>query len=427
MIGSNFNGFSRVWRFLKRIYRDRYAIAILPYHIILAIGLRLFTNYKHFHIGQANRIGYYSYYLDIYLTRLSNNENFSRKQIFTLSAPIANEFALTKFTNQAWILRHSSVSYRFISKIMKPYRSLEVIDVEGIIPRTTPQFLFSDQEAKEGLRRAQAIGIPIGDKPIVLIFNRDSGYLPTVYSADLNFDYHNFRDFSINSMFEAASALNELGYHVVRMGRHFREMTEWHLEAYTDYTMTEPDDLLELFLFSKCEFTVGACSGLTALALLFRKPQVQVNVVPLVNQIYVKSTKHDLILPKSHIWKKSDSLVKASEIVKHGMERFGLSSQYDELGVRLLDNSEDDIRDAALEMHERLTKDYLPSPETISKQQQYFSLIAPDLHQIYSDANRKKIPDDHWSWNVLRENASYERAFPNISEKYIKRNSWMYT
>jgi putative glycosyltransferase (TIGR04372 family) len=416
----------RIIRILKRIYLNRLEIALLPFHLLLAIYLRLFTNIEHHHIGQANRIGYYSYYFNIYFARRGPNQKWTRTQIFTLSKPIANELTMAKFAKGAWILYNSSLYLKIFAHILKPFDSFDIIDFGGELLTTEPWVKLTEAEQNDGYKRAIDAGIPVDKLPIVLIFNRDSGYLPTTYNFPMNFEYHSYRDYPIDSMYEATKALIDLGYHVVRVGRNFTKKTDWDLKEFTDYTMLEPNDLLELYLFSLCKFSVGTASGLASFPMLFRKPQVWTNVVPVAGQPYTKTTNIDIIMPKTHVSRDDNCPINASKIAKLGAGVFGQSSEYDNAGIDVVNNSPDDIRDAAIEMHQRISENYTPSDETLKKQNKYFSYIAPNLADLIKAGAGKKVSVDHWSWDLFEKNLSHKRAFPNVVEAFINRNPWMH-
>ena len=60
------------------------------------------------------------------------------------------------------------------------------------------------------------------------------------------------------------------------------------------------------------------------------------------------------------------------------------SGQWAEEGLNLLDNSPEEIREAALEMHERLDSRWEDRPNDIKLRERYWDMFAPPRHHAES-------------------------------------------
>jgi len=120
-----------------------------------------------------------------------------------------------------------------------------------------------------------------------------------------------------------------------------------------DYSYSKfRSDFMDIFLSSKCSFTISNSAGLDALSKLFRKPIVWVNFVPIAwlpafNANYV-------YLFKKHFSIKLDRELSLKEIFDYEVAGSLNSEMYKKKGIKLVENSPQEISDAALELDDMI-------------------------------------------------------------------------
>jgi putative glycosyltransferase (TIGR04372 family) len=119
-----------------------------------------------------------------------------------------------------------------------------------------------------------------------------------------------------------------------------------------DYAVKGRTELLDLYLTAKCSFYIGPNSGPCALPIIFRRPLIYVNVVPLGGARIVRPC--DLYIPKL-LWSKDKKrMLTFAETLSSGAAEFFNTDDYIKLGVEVIENTPDEIANAAIEMDERI-------------------------------------------------------------------------
>ena len=86
--------------------------------------------------------------------------------------------------------------------------------------------------------------------------------------------------------------------------------------------------------------------------ILFRRPTIQVNFVPLGKlRVWMADS---LLIPKKLWLIKERRFMAIREIFKSGTSLFGLADQYKEAGIELVENTAEEIASVFIEMEERL-------------------------------------------------------------------------
>lgn len=218
-------------------------------------------------------------------------------------------------------------------------------DIHNLMETQPPHLKFTRAEMRRGERGLRAMGIPEGAKWVCL-FARDSYYLRMKEPGN-DYSYHDFRDSNIQNYREAAMALMEKGYYVLRMGRHVAERMKLQGPLFLDYAMSEyRSDFMDIYLGAHCAFTISNGGGFDSLPMIFRRPICFVNETPFE---YLSTwIPNSLAIWKHHV--KDGERMTVAEIVASGAGLFHRAEQYAEAGITLEENSPQEIKDAALEM-----------------------------------------------------------------------------
>lgn len=123
---------------------------------------------------------------------------------------------------------------------------------------------------------------------------------------------------------------------------------------------------MDLFLIAGCTFYVGGSGGLDSVAWLLRRPSIATNHIPIAN--FHIGFSH-LVIPKKLRILGQPRFLTTEEISKLGLEEAYRTSQYRDAGVVIVDNSSEEIRDVAIELHENICglNEYSEADECLQK------------------------------------------------------------
>ena len=228
---------------------------------------------------------------------------------------------------------------------------------------------------------------------------RDSSYLNSIYGS--KFTSHDYRNNNINNFLLAAEELTKLGYFVFRMGSIASEQIKTSNKKIIDYPFSKiKSDFLDVFISANCQFCISTGLGLDAIPNIFRKPIVYVNFAPLEG-IHVTS-KNYIILPKYYYNEKLGRKMTLNEIMESNAFGALKSNIFEKLNIKLVENSPEEIKHSALEMHNYINK---------------------SNNNIFD----QKIQDNFWL--LFFKHSKINKKFYGsrksfISEYFIKNNTW---
>jgi len=208
---------------------------------------------------------------------------------------------------------------------------------------------FSNKQKKLGLEALPSIVKENQDK-IVCIYARDSTYLDNINPSQ-DWGYHNYRDSNIENYKKSILYLISKGYTVVRIGSEYSKSLSLKNRKYFEYNLSHyKSDFLDVFLCYIAKFIIGSRSGITDLSLLFETPLLVVNSTTFMESPLGSD---DLFIQKKI--KANGEIIPFKDIIDNqqlylfdGME---LEKNF---GMVYIENSEDEILNAVIEMNNRI-------------------------------------------------------------------------
>ncbi len=286
-------------------------------------------------------------------------------------------------------------------------------DVYNVLEKTKPHLKFTEDEERLGKAGLVKLGIPPGARFVCLLVRDDA------YGNQSETDrYHReFRNCDIDNYVLAVQELVKRGYFVVRMGAKAKKPLKIYHPSIIDYAMNgERDELMDIYLGAYCEFTVTTGSGWDSIPWIFRKPQVTTNIVPAIQAVTYSSKA--LILLKRHIDRKTGLELPLSRIFESGVGFLCRTYYYDLKDIQLIENSPEEIRDAVVEMIERLSGTWKPMSEDESLQSRFWT--------IYPTKTKRQIVEAYPSMlseipaSMLDRLNGYEREY----DEEFKKDFW---
>lgn len=247
-------------------------------------------------------------------------------------------------------------------------------DVHNLLDRFPPHLEFTPEEEARGAAGLRAMGIP-PDTPVVCLIVRDSAYRDVLQPGD--WSYHNYRDCDIQNHILAAEELADRGYFVIRMGAIVRKAMKTANPRIIDYaTNGMRNDFMDIYLGAKCEFCISVGTGFDAVPCVFRRPIVYVNIVPLG---YFATFRTQCIgIIKHHYAAAENRELVLSEIFNQDLGFCWTTSGYESQGIKLIENTPEEIRDVVIEMAERLNSTWQPHEDDETLQRRFWEIFPTD-------------------------------------------------
>ncbi|MBU1858300.1 MAG: TIGR04372 family glycosyltransferase [Verrucomicrobia bacterium] len=240
---------------------------------------------------------------------------------------------------------------------------------------------FTAEEHCRGQALLRKLGIPSGAS-WVCIHNRDGAYLDKALGG--RWAYHDYRDFSVQTMVSAAEELSKRGYYVVRVGSIVEEALTSPDPKIIDYANSPlRSEFMDIYLLAHGAFFLGNDSGIWCIPLIFRKPLLMVNFT-LLSNFFEKDYEPWFIILKRSWHREKQRFLSLRELFETGLACACTSQEYEAAGVELICNTPEEICDLAIEVDERLKGQWQSQPGDEDLQQRFWATFR---QYIPSDRN----------------------------------------
>ena len=358
---------------------------------IAVISIRLVRPWCLIRVGGlfSHRIGHLAANTELYLCERDVGINLPTQRhvdLFYVVKPISNYELVNKWRPMlriwpTWFLG----PIKRVNRLIPGWASYEVgentqsdRDIHHLLERLPLHLKFSSEEEYRGKEGLIALGIESGAR-FVCLLGRDSAYLKS-HEPSVDYSYHDYRDCEIENFVMAAEELAKRGYYVIRMGVVVKKAMQSTNPKVIDYAAKGlRTEFMDLYLGAKCEFCVSVGSGFDAIPYIFRRPIVFVNHVPIG---YLFTFEDRFIgLTKHHFSVNLRKFLTLQEIFSENVGYVSNGSMYALNGVKLIENSPEEIKDIVIEMVERLDGTWESHPDDEMLQDKFRSIFKSNVLQ----------------------------------------------
>ena len=370
---------------LKKIKIFLIFLLISPFHILffivalpIVVFIRIIKPFLHirFRTISTGRIGHFADDAGIILSETVLKQN-NIKDWYWLQKPTCNH-QLEKMVERAfyvrWWVKYLYTTNKIIPggkqhTLETPSITQSARDINGLLYKSKgikkAYLSFSEQEQADAKKYLKSIGLNDNDK-FVCLNVRDSSYLNHLYPK-VDWNYHNFRDSDINTYALAAVALAEKGYWVFRTGKVVSKPFNCKHPKVIDYaTSDRKSDLLDIWLMANCSFSISTGSGLDSIPVIFRRPILFLNFLP-INEVVTYAA--SLTYFKHLKWKNKNKLLNFKECLENSHYEY---NEYARNGVEIIDMSPSEMKSAVLEMVDRISGKWIDKTEDIKLQNSFW-------------------------------------------------------
>lgn len=229
-----------------------------------------------------------------------------------------------------------------------------------------------------GAELLERIGVS-RDAWFVAFHSRDSEYFSKRFPK-ASLAHHNYRNSHVETYLKAAEKIVSKGGFAIRMGtRDNRPLQAGRSPGVIDYATEHSCPLLDFYICLKSRFILANTSGLYAVGTVAGIPVAAANMIPLFT---IPITPKDLFIPKLLKRNNEDRFLTFQEIADLGAGDFFRAEQFQEHGLEIIDNTEDEIADLCMEMLDRL--DGVPTPLSGRTLQNAFRNFVHTRHPEFS-------------------------------------------
>ncbi len=353
-------------------------VLLLILAIPVALIFKLVRPIILFRVGMidAGRLGHLALGPYLYLSNMKLYPPSNKTiDVFFYKDETCNKYLSEKWKNKVFICNF----FEYVDRVNKwfPNYKKDFIDlyvnVENIpklLKMPTP-IILTNEEKREAKKRLDSHKIKLNDK-YICVFNRDKSYLSKRFEHD--FTYHDYRNADIQNYLLAAEKLTELEYQVIRMGVDVEKQLMSDNEMIFDYAYHIRDELLDLYIISNAEFVLGINSGLGALCTGLGKDIAYANVAPLFTMKDYPGSR-DIFIPKKYWDVTKSRCLSLTEILNNKYELIHHAGEFSDNGIKLIENTSEEISALAFEMHSRLNQTWVEETEDIILREKYNNLI----------------------------------------------------
>ena len=353
--------------------------------LVIAVAIRVASPFRNYKFGRlpSHEIGHYASNVEIYLCEKEAKIHGDSKNTIEIWYRNPDYAVANKQLDAMWsrvikisnspIIRYADAISRRLPGVPKFSISHHDRDAYGLYGKMQPHIQFSKSESKQGEDFLDSVRHVAGQK-FVCVTVRDSSYKQDQFeNRDLAHD--DYRNNDISNFRNIAEKLASDGYLVFRMGAKVERPFGVDKPGVFDYASNGMrTDFLDVYLSANCEIFISTVLGLDSIPEIFRVPRVLTNYIPIAN--FGKYGPQDLIIPKQYWIDREARFMSFSEIVasKNALGSCTSSYEYQRAGLKLVENTPQEITLATQEVLARKNGNWQTTNESKLLQQKFWSL-----------------------------------------------------
>lgn len=275
------------------------------------------------------------------------------------------------------LARHFFLRYDVSPFISSFFGTQEIYRINQLWDSRPPLLTLNDCDQEWSKSAFQALGIP-EHQWFVCLHVREGKFWPQ------NELIQSHRNASITHTFLAIEEIVQRGGMVVRMGDPSMNPLP-KMAGVIDYAHHPlKSERLDVVLCAKAKFFLGCTSGLAFVSMIFGVPVAQANMIP-IEALAVG--KNDISISKRLWCESSHRYLSLREVFSTPASGFYFSHQYQQAGIRVDENSPEDILGLTQEMLDRLEGIFVENEEDRRLHDEFMLLLKPG-HYSYGAVSK---------------------------------------
>ena len=225
---------------------------------------------------------------------------------------------------------------------------------------------LKENDRLEGEACLAKLGVP-RDAWYVCLHVRQPGY------RDGGNPSENFRNANPFTYLKAIEAITNQGGWIIRLGDPISMTPLPVMKNVLDYAHSSyRSPLMDVFLCATCKFCVGTSSGVYNIPRMFGRPVILSNCLPVIST-YTLSSEH-MTIPRLCRYISSKRVVSFLELYSPPVSMATSSASFKELGLEWIENTEDELEEAVIEMLDRVNNKVEYTQDELALQTQFKTL-----------------------------------------------------
>jgi len=219
------------------------------------------------------------------------------------------------------------------------------------------------------------------EQSLIVLYNRDGAY-KKYYNPNFNMSYHDFRNSPVTDFELTIKNLSKKNRFLIRLGNITEEKLNLSEKNFFDYSKSKYiTPHLDIYLIYKCKFFLGSEGGLDKIGMCLNKPMALINV----HHLDLRSPlgRETIFIPQKMFSLETNKFLtfvelldpnsKKSKITGLPIGLYTRSSDYKEAGIKVVNNTPEEINNLAQEMDLYLDKKLELSNDDLKLQKEFWS------------------------------------------------------
>ncbi len=235
-----------------------------------------------------------------------------------------------------------------------------------------------DEDIKKGEKILENLGTD--SRKIILFFARDEAYTNYLLSKKMDIRFHSYRNANIDNFLFAAEELTKKGYALIRVGSKVSKKIKTSSKYIIDYSNSKyQSEFMDIYLQSICEFFISSGTGINEVARIFNKPILYVSFTPYA---YTPTNHKNLIcIYKKYRDTKTNRLLSLNEMFRRNLAQAYHKDIFIKNNIELIDNTPEEIKDAALEMLNAIKNNFQISNKDIFLHDKFWDIYYENIQK----------------------------------------------
>jgi putative glycosyltransferase (TIGR04372 family) len=356
----------------------------------------------------AHMLSMTGYYLR---KRQLDSNNVLGNDILVCAESVCNEVYLNMINEQVTVIKSDFLKKLIDATVKYKPDTPAIKELKGILydPEvyeiTTSPFIIKEEQKSKGINLLKEMGVPL-DAPVICFAVRDKAYL-NKSSPENGWNYHDFRNGSLDSYIKMAEELTKEGFWMIRMGSVVESGINSTNPMIIDYASNYRTDFGDVFLGNWCYLFVSDTSGITHLAQSQGNGGVRGNLG--MGDVF-SPWPNFLSLPLLYRDRSTKKILTFKDTIKENVHNMYRSEEFEKAGLEIIYNTAEELKNAVIERHLKINGDWEPEISDIELQDEFFNIYPDDF--CVSVANFKKIP---------------RKSHSPISTSFLRKHSGLFT
>lgn len=392
-------------------------LALMSAGFLTMIFLKVISIFSSIRIGilTYERLGELCINTELYFRRLVDNDILRKEKHILITGIPANRQLVRMIQRKVTVVEVNKYCLWMMKKLYALFPNasfwIHFDNFDNIyheFSTKSAQLSFVSEEERQGIQLLEKMGIGPKD-PFVCLHVRDKSFLDKIHPFydRKRWSYHDYRDCDIDTYMGCAEYLASCGIYTIRMGYIVEKEFNTDSPFVIDYASKYRCDFGDIYLSAHCKFFVGTEGGLITVPWIFNVPVAFSNRIPVT--VVAGMNRSNIILPKK-LWSRSKKrYLTFREVYAIGADQFFFSSQYEQAGLDIVDNSPEEIVGLVKEMNSRLDGTWITTQEDEELQERY--------RQCWPKGAKYYVPQELKNWDAL----------PRISAEFLRQNKDLLT